>query len=194
MILFESVRLSLCKSDWNRGRLGRLNLLVQSNSESQVMLYFQLTFFCFAIWWSLKKIRNCRWNYLFIRPSWLARICFCLAIPRASTELILDLFKTNFNFYFLVGKKKELLTFVIVFVVVSPNSIRHFEIDIDGLRLSLGPSVVEIFFYSRYRCDEVDANVGIGYPIALVVDISISIESLFHRPTQNLNRCRCKIN
>jgi hypothetical protein len=56
--------------------------------------------------------------------------------------------------------------------------------------LSLGPSVVEIFLQPipiRYRCDEVDADVGIGYPIATVVDVSISIESLFHRLMQNLN-------
>jgi hypothetical protein len=29
----------------------------------------------------------------------------------------------------------------------------------------------------RYRCDVVDADVGIGYPIASVVDVSIRIES-----------------
>ena len=33
----------------------------------------------------------------------------------------------------------------------------------------------------RYRCDVVDADVGIGYPIASVVDVSIRIESYRHR-------------
>ncbi len=59
--------------------------------------------------------------------------------------------QNEFQFLLFGWKKEKLLTVVIVFVIVSPNSIRHFEIDIDGLRLSLGPSVVEIFFYNRYR-------------------------------------------
>jgi hypothetical protein len=71
-------------------------------------------------------------------------------------------------------------------------------VDLSAGGLSLGPSVVEIFLQSipiRYRCDVVDVDVSIGYPIASEVDVSIPIESLNHQLAEKLTRwqehCRC---
>jgi hypothetical protein len=55
-------------------------------------------------------------------------------------------------------------------------------------KVSLGPSVVELFFYSRYRYryDLADHNFGIGYSMYSVANIKVSIESLIHQISQNL--------